>query len=883
MCNRIEIQKGCALARDIKRKSIQLTLLGLSAVYVLGTGMIANAQPQGSAIELSVQAQSLGDALFEISDAFGITVFADNALIEGKYSTPVVGVMQLGAALEMTLSGSGLIAEQQSNGAYIIVAQADETPPDGVEQSVVVESNLDPEPLIAEPIIVTGQKFERSLQNTKESVAVITNEIAQERTLLSFQDAALQVPNIAAVESNGTRVTIRGVSPTAGNAGSVGGTGEVSIVLYDNVPFLGEGRIFVPDNNWDVEQIEYLRGPQSTNVGRNALAGAVVIRSAKPELGVLDAATRLEYGNFDTYSVEGMVNIPVTDTIALRLSAEHSETDGFIENEILGDQFGDDSLNLRGRLLFEPNSKFSALASLQYQDFRTRGGEVTIQDGDELESFTATNNVLGEFTFEGVFSSLELNYDLSDRWEFASITSFIDGQYGRLTDADRAALDTGTVGEAADEQTFTQEVRFTYSSDRLRGMLGGFYLDFDSEFDQTGSIFIRRGGLAAQGVPAPILSFYPDPIIAVTTSDVTGTVTNTAFFTQWEYDLTEKLQISAGFRYDYEEIEQTNVGGGFLDPSTPLPDPAIAGQLSEAQQPGSGALVSGGVALTNMRISSFLVGGEEMFDADYEAFLPEFGVTYALTPRTDLSAFYKRGYRAGGAEVLLGGSVNTFDPEYLDNFELALRSSLLNGDLIFNANAYYGLWTDQQVRVPFNGDPNVLVNLNLGESQISGFELQSDYIVSDDTSVFASLGFANTEFTDTCRIGSVFADLPDCEIDGAAGKDLAGNQFPNAPEWTIAAGVRHSFAENWFGQINATYQDNRFSDVENNPEFKNDSFALLNASAGYEGDRFSITIYGRNLTDEFATTSIIRDFANDLTRIFPIRPRTYGVIVSAKF
>ncbi|MEM9159124.1 MAG: TonB-dependent receptor, partial [Verrucomicrobiota bacterium] len=796
----------------------KLTKLALASLAVL---LAASANAEDPVV-FDIPAQPLADALTVYGKLTDTQISVATRLTKGLTSATLVGKMSKVSALETLLEGTGLAYEVDRDGSVTIVRE---------KPNSEVNSGLSGSVIQLDSITVKGQKIERSLLDTKESVAVVTGEMAQERTLLSIADAALQVPNVSGGDRNGTDVTIRGIRGGVGTAAAVGGSGDVSIALYDNVPFSGIARGFIPDNLWDVEQVEYLRGPQSTNVGRSAMAGALVIRSAEPDLNGFDAAARVEYGNFNTYAAEGMVNVPLSDSTAVRFTAERSDTDGFISNRTIEDETGPASFNVRGRLLFEPNERFRALASVQYLDEESGANSFVFAEGEDSRSFVASNNDPLSFAYQGVIGSLELGYELANGWELLSITSFLDGDYDRLTDTDRTAANLGTLDQTVGEKTITQEFRFLYGSERLRGAIGGFYFDFDSDEDRVSTIVADHPTLAAQGVPGLLLPFYANPTNALSRSEIQGGATNAAFFTQWEYDLTENLRLSAGFRYDSESIDQDLLQTGGVDPGTPLPDPVMAGQIAESQQPGTGALVQGGITQVNGLLGSLLPNFNEAFDTDYEAFLPEFGMTYAVTPGTDVSFFYKRGYRAGGAQVLLDG-INTYDPEYLDNFELALRSTLLEGSFVFNANAYFGNWTDQQLDVPINGDPNNIGTINAGKSRIWGLELQGDYALSERANVFFGLGYAHTEFLEACLIGSTYDGLPDCAIDGVPGKNLAGNSFPFAPRLTASIGARREFAENWFVQANATYKDSQFSDLENDPRFESDAYALLNASLG---------------------------------------------------
>ncbi|MEM6858872.1 MAG: TonB-dependent receptor [Pseudomonadota bacterium] len=830
-----------------------------SSIAFATMAMPAHAQ-SGEAREIVIEQQSLEAALAQIASEYDIDIVAPGGVTDGLVAPEIRGSLTAQQALRRLLSNSNLRFEDAQNGAFVISKTADSS---------------------AEQIVVTGQKIERSLQDTKESVTVFTEQDFNERILFDITDVFLQTPNVAGNDTGDNRFTIRGIQ----NAGSgIGGIGELAIVYYDNVALATLSAVSsLPRNLWDVEQVEILNGPQSTNVGRNALAGAIVIQSKKPQLDEFGAAVRGEYGNFNTYALEGMVNLPVTASSALRLTAEHSSTDGFISNATNGDDEAgfQENLILRARYLIEPTDRLSAVATFQYSENDRGNPNYLVPPGGDIESFTALNNSLSAQFFDSISGSLEVNFDLTDTWTLTSITAFLDSGNTNFFDRDEGPKELGSQVATSDATNVSQEIRAVFEGDRLRGIIGGFFIDIDGKNESTLGLPVNP---ANAGVPGVLLPFFPPTFIINNSGSGTFNTTNLAAFTRWEYDLTERLTITTGLRFDYEEQTNESIASTSLDVSTPLPDPVAAGMQAEMMQAGLGPVVQGGVAAVNAGLSSLLGDRQSEREADFTAFLPEFGLTYALTPDINLSAFYSRGYRTGGSQLLQDGSLNSFDPEHLDNFEVSVRSLWLDGRLRLNANAYYGLWRDQQISVPRDGNLGNLQTVNAGESRIWGFEMSGTYDPTDRTSLFASLGYSFTEFRDFCRATSQSANFPTCQTGGATGVQLRGNDFPFSPDWTAAIGGTQFLTDRFFVQGNITYQSGLVSDVENSDPLRSDGFTLFNASIGYQSDRFDLQIYGRNLANKFAVNNLFdAAFPPGSISVGPRAPREYGIVLSSRF
>ena len=742
-----------------------------------------------------------------------------------------------------------------------------------------------------EKVIVYGQKIERTLQETKESVAVISSDYIDSIGMLDIEDAYLATAN-AFTLSNGENFGIRGITQNAQSTG--GGNGELGSFYMDGVAYVGFATRFGPRDLWDVQQIEILRGPQSTNVGRQALIGAVVVETMDPDLSGFDAAVRGQIGNLGTLSGEAMVNLVVSDNSALRITAETFTSDGFIDNTFLGTHANPEESNLlRAKYLIEPVEDLSVELTLQYTD-RELGWDTYRSDLTSIGSFQDRSNLESEETYEAYSVALDVQYDFNEAWSLRSISSFIEGDYFRFNDDDGSPSGGNAFrGRDVDDRNWAQELRFTYQSDNLNGVFGLYYTDVDLANNTIGTVALNPQSL---GVPPVLLPFYPTNLIIEVGIPAQVNTTNAAFFTEWDYQLSESITLSAGFRYDREEQKTLTNALNTLAAGSELPDPVGAGQFAASMgfDEATVAQIVGGITQVNGLLNSQLIPTDnERQDTTFNAFLPQFGITYDVDDDISVSAFYKRGYRAGGVDVDTVGSVDEYDEETLDNVELAFRSLLLDGDLVFNANVYYGWWKDQQLTVFVNGSQFDTDTVNAGESVIYGAEFEVRYQVDQNTNVYASFGLAKTEFDEFCFVDGTPADQITgtlCDAGDGIGQDLDGNDFAASPDITLSIGARHYFNDNWFLSGNVTRQGRAFSDVQNTPEFENDGFTLVNLNVGYMNDNVEDRAYARNLFDEFYTNfqgpGIGQDPETGLITsrlVNPGVPREFGVMVSYRY
>ncbi|MEM7058161.1 MAG: TonB-dependent receptor [Pseudomonadota bacterium] len=304
-----------------------------------------------NAVQIDVRAQPLAEAIAELGRETGLQVGIASALSEGKQSTTVRGLMTARQALDQMLQGTGL--------------QATSLGTDGatVTQAVASQQSLNDDDLIGEDIIVSGELIQRTKQDSQTSVAVIRGEDLEQRSDPDLFTVLERTPGIIA-DGGGGGVSIRGI--TEGGFGAGVNSGNLVSVQVDGATvsnFTGFGTLSGPFSVWDLEQIEVLRGPQSTQTGRNALAGAIRVRSKDP-IDDFEFKLRGELGNLETLGGAFAANIPFEDTgLALRISGDVRKSDGFITNITTNDDEAGatEAATFRAGLSFRPNDDFEAI------------------------------------------------------------------------------------------------------------------------------------------------------------------------------------------------------------------------------------------------------------------------------------------------------------------------------------------------------------------------------------------------------------------------------------------------------------------------------------------------------------------------------------------
>lgn len=313
-------------------------------------------------------------------------------------------------------------------------------------------------------VVVSGELLSRTLDKSGNSVVVLDEKVLEQRPdLRSVQDVLREIPNITSVSGTGKAPTVRGVDGTGpaenANAFFAGSRPRLNWQIDGRSATYNEV-VFGDIGIWDLERIEVLRGPQSTLVGRNAIAGTILVKTRDPEVERIEAGLRVEGGNLEQKRISGMYNQPITDSLAIRIAADRFERQSPVDYTAYPGVDNPADINghsVRGKLLYTPDNDRATrlLLTLTDIDYQAPNGEIVVRPfADQISNYPEQPVHNPRTKSLGVeFSSF-----LSDTLEFELVASATDFTFKRKTapTGSRAQVDT-------DEQVL--EPRLRYSGD----------------------------------------------------------------------------------------------------------------------------------------------------------------------------------------------------------------------------------------------------------------------------------------------------------------------------------------------------------------------------------------------------------------------------------
>ncbi|MYF19951.1 MAG: TonB-dependent receptor [Synechococcus sp. SB0677_bin_5] len=690
-------------------------------------------------------------------------------------------------------------------------------------------------------ITVTGQKSDRSLAETDGSVTVVfpgeNDGIAGAAD--DIFDVTERLANVTPFAAS-SGVAIRGIGQTGFASGPTfgqtnflvtRGPGDLVATYVDGIPvsvYAG------PFGLWDVEQVEVLRGAQSTILGRGSLGGAVVIENADPTFtteaaGQLKVGTDKGGGLGTSFSVGGPI---VEDRFAYRVAFDRQSGPNFIDNVTLNED-GDrqDLLSRRVKLLYrgergaevEVSAFFSeANVGTHYVDAVAweKGRRVTRADPNtHLENHSTGASLRGSWPLGHPSLSLES----ATVW----VTENADSNFD--VDQTELAADRNDASFDDDIRTLSQELRLRYAGNNFNGFIGAYFEDFQGTGFNTSDIFGER--------------------------TVKQDIQTMALFGEGSWSLSEKMDLTFGLRLEQESSDTKIDADGIIDfqalenapkLQTRLPELGTKAQLpltqisqatiltaiqagridlSEGMELGDLATLTGRVQ-QNQGIPVLRIDRDSNFDKSFSVFLPKLGLSYKVSPETRLYGTIQRGYRAGGAGAsLVAAEEFEYDPEKTWNLDLGVRHQSADGRLRLGSNLFYVDWQDQQLQMrPEVATAVDFVTENAGRSKSYGFELDADYQATERLRLFGSLGLLHTEIT----------DIDEDKITSEEVSQLVGNNFTMAPRTTVSAGWSYAFDHGLDFSMAANWRDSFFSDIENRSIDEVESRFLVDMGVGYQ-------------------------------------------------
>jgi iron complex outermembrane receptor protein len=822
--------------------------------------------------QFDIPAQKLSTALVEFSRQAKAPVVSSTPDVERFDSPGVIGRMSLKEALKALLQGTGLDIRATESGAIAVgsfgarIRATDGGPADptrmaqlspdaqaaGTQSSATgapIQGAGPERPALSE-IIVTAEKREERLQDVPASVTAVAADDLVSSNELRLQDYYTTIPGLSLVSngSGGNILSIRGIT-TGGQASPTVG------IVVDDVPFGTSTaltyRVAAPDiDPSELARVEVLSGPQGTLYGASSIGGLVKFVTVDPSMdavsGRVEAGTSGVYSGAELgYTARAAINVPLSDTLAIRASAFTRRDPGYIEGEYLGtpplklDGINETTVD-GGRLsaLWRPSQDWSVKLSALFQYTDADGtSDVTLPSigdlvqqlyvrgahgyTDEIQSYagTVTGNI-GAFKLVSItgFNSDHFHQvlDLSN-YPFVSAES--DALYG---------VSGGQVDEQRLTQKFSQELRLSSSwSDRLDGLLGLFYTH---ENTPTHDIY-QAVNPATLSIPGLL---YDDPYPT--------TYAEYAVFGDVTFHFTDRFDLQLGARESQNKQSYTETLSG---PAIPdfygLPSPLVNPPV-------------------HTKDNAF---------------------TYLITPSykwsPDLMTYVRvaSGYRPGGPNptCILFSIPCHFEPDKTVNYELGMKGEVLDHRLSFDAAAYYIDWKDVQLQV-YNLAQTASFFTNASTAKSQGLELSAQAKPTNDLKLSAWVAWDDAQLT---------ANMP-------AGGLLAGNSgdpLPYSSRFSGNLSAEQQFAItgelNGFAAGAVSYVGRRSSDftaAPSLPRLELPSYVLTNLRAGLRWDSWTATLFLNNVADQRGEIS---GGTVPQTTVVYIQPRTVGLLLSKSF
>ena len=666
-----------------------------------------------------------------------------------------------------------------------------------------------------EQIVVTAQKKEQSINEVPISILAFGADDIEARRIENLDDLTREIPSFTTIRffRSQTSPALRG----AGTIDDSPGVDQTVAIFVDGVYFAQPGHIAF--DLFDLERIEVLRGPQGTLEGRNVTGGAihVITRTPTDEAFVKGAVT---VGNYGRINVDGLLSGPLIDgKLAGQVAFASRNSDGYLTNAVTGNDIEADNIqSIRGKLAWTPSDAVTGVFSLAYSKDKSIGSEQNIVGssgvvGDPVVG-TLTDvddvvylNVDGDVDRELVAATARFDIETAIG-AVTSITAYYDSDNSGTSDADGTSEDLLALNQSDELRQFSQEVRLNGAADRLEYTVGAFFLSSHQDRRETITIDFASGTFFDEFLGGADRSFD--------TGRVENDTTSFAVFTDLSYSLTERLKVIAGGRWTLDDKEFIS---SCLDPVGPF-----ASCAEEVIFPDSDS---------------------------WDAFTWRGVLQYFFDDQNMAYFSASRGFKSGGfspsfdALPPLDPDDARLDPEFATSYEVGAKLLFADNRVSINPTVFFTQYSDIQVS-QFETDPSPrIIASNAAEAETFGVELELAVNPVDPLDFFASYSFLDGEYT---------------AFIGEEGEDFSGNETIFTPKHSFNVGAAYN-AELPRGAVlqlrgDIQYKSDYFPFADNRAESLVDLAPFYNASIRYQlpGERWSFTLWGKNLSDQRRST-----------------------------
>jgi iron complex outermembrane recepter protein len=695
-------------------------------------------------------------------------------------------------------------------------AAAQQTPPPAQQ------APDDPLLRVAVPAVtVTAQKEPADIRSLPLSVTAVSQEMIDAAGVRVVSDAAIFAPNVWFTEFTARKLSnarFRGIGSSPSN--------PAITTFIDGVPQLNANSS--SPELLDVQQIEFVRGPQSALFGRNALGGVINVNSVKPTFGKWNGSAEALFGNYSAFDLRASASgALVPDTLAAGAAISYGARDGFTTNDPADNDLDSrGAFALKGQLLWVPAKNWTTRVIVSGE--RDEDGDYGLNDLAQLrqQPHRSARDFEGH-TDRNIFGTTILNEHRSRLFNLTTTTGFVRWTTEDSTDLDYSIMPLIVRLNNEEDFQFTQEVRVSSAEPRklndratLRWQGGAFLFTQNYQQDAVNTI--------APFVFSPLVNVPVKQYSPVADLEDFGL----GFFGQGTVTLDEKLDVSAGLRFDHESKNADLKT--FFDPALAPPSVLVA-------------------------------------DDSFSHVSPQVSVAYRLDPKRTVYGTVGGGYKAGGFNPASPAGSEIYGEEKSWNFEGGYKALLWNDRLSVAGSVFFIDWNDLQLNVPNLQVPSQVFIANVGGASSKGFEVEATSRPMPGVDVFGSFGYTSARFSD----GST-----------ALGLDVSENEIPNTPKVTFNLGAQYGRAMSFgtvYGRADLVVYG-AFKYDELNTEGQ-DAFALTNLRFGARRNMFFAEGWIRNVFD---TNYIPVAFAYG--QLAPSgfigesgAPRTFGISAGVKF
>lgn len=723
--------------------------------------------------------------------------------------------------------------------------------------------------LALEEVVVTAQKREQSLMDVPISVNAVSGEKMTEAGISNLEDMTAYVPNLTFNQTGiGTIIGIRGISSGI-NQGFEQSVGQYVDGIYYGRAQLTRAPMF------DMERVEILRGPQSILFGKNSIAGAVSMTTAKPTDDFEGSVTALYEPDHGERDIKLVVSGPLTDNLSGRLAILDRQIDGYYTNTTLNRDESDEDVSVfRGSLRWDATDDLSINLKAEKSSFDVKGrflelvnevgavpysaavngASIGVGNGpyvlDATQDFNRqSNGDSSENDAENI--TLNVEYALGDI-TLTSITGYNAYEYQEDCDCDFIGASIFTAQSAEDFDQVSQEIRFTSpGGETVDWIAGGFWQSTDLAFND--SITVPGDSL--------LRALNPGFSNIATRRNFDQESDLWSVFAQATWNIDDEFRLNLGARYTKEDKE------------------ASRRQYHVAP---NGADVGSASTGLNALFSAFGIEPYDTINGDRDegAFTPLITAQWDVSPDAMLYATWTTGFKGGGFDVrsnahpdagygvtvaTAGGPVFNpgkvgvfeYEEEKATSIEIGGKFTLADGAAELNAAIFRTEYEDLQTS-QFDGTLGFNVT-NAGEASSRGIELDGRWLLAEGLTLTGSAAYLDFEYTKFPNGQCAFGVTPNSASNPGL-CDFSGQRREFTPEFQGTMSLDHVMPVGEDFELHSTldliYSDDYFASPTLDKNLTQEAYTKVNlrVAFGSADGQWEVAVIGKNLTDEEVVT-----------------------------